>query len=88
MVLEAMAANCPVIATDCFPAARAVIEGAKGCAIIERRDPASVASLIEANLNQPRPSRLRAFAMQYSIANGVASHMAAMGLHGLPTAHP
>lgn len=80
VVLEAMAANCPVLVTDCFPAARAVVDGAEGCAIIERTDPASIAALIDAQLGQPRPTRLRAVAETYSIANGVASHAAAMDL--------
>ena len=80
VVLEAMAANCPVLATDCFPAARAVIEGAEGSAIIERNDPASIAALIDAHLAQPRPTQLRAIAETYSIANGVTSHASAMSL--------
>ena len=80
VVLEAMAANCPVLATDCFPAARALVDAAEGCAIIERIDPASIAALIDAHLGQQRPTRLRAVAEIYSIANGVASHAAAMDL--------
>ncbi len=78
VLLEAMAANCPVLCTDCFPAARAIIAGAEGCAIIEHTDAKDLAALIEAHLQQPRPTRLRAVAEHYSIANGVASHTAAM----------
>lgn len=78
VLLEAMAANCPILSTDCFPAARAIIEGAEGCAIIERTDPVSLSAMIDAHLLLPRPTRLREIAERYSIANGIASHWAAM----------
>lgn len=78
VVLEAMAANCPVLGTDCFPAARALLDGAEGCAIIERTDPESLARLIEAHLDKPRPTSLRALAERYSISAGVASHAEAL----------
>ena len=78
VVLEAMAGNCPVLCTDCFPAARAILEGAQGCAIIEDRSPQGIAALIDRHLTMPRPTRLRAIAERYSIPNGVASHAAAM----------
>ena len=76
VVLEAMAANCPVLCTDCFPAARAIVEGAENCAIIERHDPAALAALIDAHLEMAKPTRLRQAAERYSIPNGVASHAA------------
>ena len=78
VVLEAMAANCPVLCTDCFPAARAILSDAEGCEIIEHPDPATIAAMIDAHLDLPRPTRLRAVAERYSIPNGVASHAAAM----------
>jgi glycosyltransferase involved in cell wall biosynthesis len=77
-MLEAMAANCPVLATDSFPCARSFLEQRDGCAIIERADPSSVAALIDHALAAPRPTGLRAVAERYSIANGIASHLAAM----------
>lgn len=78
VVLEAMAADCPVLSTDCFPAARSMVGAADGCAIIERTDPHNLAKLIDAHLARPRPSHLRSIAERYSIANGVASHIEAM----------
>ena len=78
VVLEAMAANCPVLTTDCFPAARSLMTRGQGCAIIEHTDPASLAALIDAHLGQPRPTSLRAIATTYSIANGIASHAEAL----------
>lgn len=81
VVLEAMSANCPVLCTDCFPAARSMLGRTEGCAIIERTDPASLAALIEQQLSLPRPAHLREIAERYSIANGIASHIAAMSEH-------
>lgn len=78
VVLEAMAADCPVLTTDCFPAARAITAEAPGCAIIDDLAPAALAARIEAHLVMPRPKGLRAIAERYSIENGVASHVAAL----------
>lgn len=79
VVLEAMAANCPVLSTDCFPAARAIVQGAEGCDIIEQPDAAAaLAAMIDAHLAYPRPTRLRETAERYSIESGIASHLAAM----------
>lgn len=86
VVLEAMAANCPVLSTDCFPAARSMVGATQGCAIIDSTDPHDLAKLIDAHLSGPRPSHLRALAERYSIANGVASHLAAMA--GVPITRP
>lgn len=77
-VLEAMAANCPVLSTDCFPAARSVVGGAQDCAIIEDTSPEPLAALIDAHLARPRPAHLREVAERYSIANGIASHVAVL----------
>jgi len=85
VVLEAMAANCPVLSTDCFPAARSMVGIPQGCAIIESTDPHDLAKLIDAHLSGPRPPHLRAIAERYSIANGVASHWEAMAYAECPT---
>ena len=82
VVLEAMAANCPVLCTDCFPAARAIVAGNDGCAIIEDTAPAEIARMIDTHLAMPRPTSLRVVAERYSIQNGVASHVAALGSPG------
>lgn len=78
VLLEAMASNCPILTTDCFPAARAIIDGAEGCAIIENTAPAALAAQIDAQLRRPRPSTLQAIAEHYSIENGIRSHVEAM----------
>lgn len=78
VVLEAMAADCPILTTDCFPAAKAVVGEAEGCALIASTAPAALAAQIDAHLHQPRPTSLRAIAERYTIENGVRSHLAAM----------
>ena len=77
-LLEAMAANCPVLSTDCFPAARTLLGEIDGGGIIDNIEPQALGSLMEHFLRQPRPSGLRSIAERYSIANGVASHLAAL----------
>ena len=77
-VLEAMAANCPVLCTDCFPAARTLLGEAEGCAIIEDVSPEPLARQMEGALRQPRPTSLRSIAERYSIKNGVRSHVEAL----------
>jgi glycosyltransferase involved in cell wall biosynthesis len=77
-ILEAMAAECPVLCTDCFPAARTLLERAEGCAIIDNTEPTVLAQQIDHALAQFRPTQLKAIAELYSIANGVRSHVAAL----------
>jgi glycosyltransferase involved in cell wall biosynthesis len=77
-VLEAMAVNCPVLATDCFPAAREILEDAEGCGIIENLHPAKLATQIQAHLAQPRPGILSTLASLYSVDNGIANHVGAL----------
>lgn len=77
-ILEAMAANCPVLCTDCFPSARSLLEAAEGCGIIESVEPQALARQIEAALDCPRPTSLGAIAQLHSIENGVRSHVLAL----------
>lgn len=77
-ILEAMAGNCPVLCTPCFPSARSLLEGAEGCSIIESVEPEALARQIEVALDRPRSTSLRAIAQFYSIENGVRSHVLAL----------
>lgn len=77
-VLEAMAANCPVLSTDCFPAAQSLLADAEGCAVIADTAPEPLARQIEDALRQVRPDGLRDVAKRYTIEAGVASHLAAI----------
>ena len=77
-VLEAMAANCPVLSTDCFPSASSLVGNTAGCAIIGDTQPQALARQIDFMLKQDRPVRLSKTASRYSIANGVARHVEAL----------
>ncbi len=76
--LEAMAADCPVFSTPCFPGAHALLEAAPGCGIIASTEPEALAAQIDACLDRPRPPTLHNVAERYSIANGIASHAEAI----------
>jgi glycosyltransferase involved in cell wall biosynthesis len=77
-LLEAMATNCPVLSTDCFPAARSLLGQLNGGGIIENTDPIALAALMDQALQRPRPTTLRAVAAGYSIESGVSSHLDAL----------
>lgn len=77
-VIEAMAANCPVLSTDCFPSARSLILGREGCELIEQTSPAALARQIDRLLSRPRPTGLAQSVRRYSVENGVASHVEAL----------
>ncbi len=81
VVLEAMAFNCPVVSTDCFPAARELVGNAEQCHVVPRGDIGMLAARIDEILaERSRPTRLRQIAERYSVAAGVESHCAALGL--------
>jgi glycosyltransferase involved in cell wall biosynthesis len=76
-ILEAMAANCPVVCTDCFIGARELVGEAEGCAVVPA-DPDAIARALDEALQRPRPKTLRAHAERYSLEAGVRSHIAAI----------
>jgi glycosyltransferase involved in cell wall biosynthesis len=78
VILEAMAVNCPVLATDCFPAAREILEDAEGCGLIESLQPAKLAAQIQERLAQERPGTLSSLALVYSVDNGITNHVSAL----------
>ena len=79
-LIEAMAANCPILSTDCFPSARSLLTASEGCEIIEEVAPVALAAQIDRALARPRPTRLSQIASGYSVARGVESHVAALRL--------
>ena len=81
VVLEAMAFNCPVVSTDCFPAARELVGNAEQCHVVPRGDIGMLAARIDDVLGERfRPTRLRQIAEGYSVAAGVKSHCMALDL--------
>ena len=77
-VIEAMAANCPVLSTDCFPSARSLLESSEGCEIIDDVSPVALGKQIDRALGRDRPTQLSQRAREYSIENGVQSHVWAL----------
>lgn len=77
-VLEAMAANCPVLSTDCFPSARSLVGSAPGGGIIEDCSPHALGAQIDRTLEAPRSDHLSVIAARYSVENGVADHVSAL----------
>lgn len=78
VLLEAMAFNCPVISTDCFDAAREMLEGVPGCTLVPVGDEAALAAAI--STPPARTPALRSVAEDYAIDAAIASHCSAMGL--------
>jgi len=86
VILEAMAFNCPIISTDCFPAARELVGNAEQCHVVPRGDTELLAARIDEVLaRRSRPAGLRRIAERYTIAAGVESHRTAIGLAQLRT---
>ncbi|WP_165374865.1 glycosyltransferase [Sphingomonas montana] len=79
VVLEAMAANCPVVTTDCFLSARSLVGDAEGCAVVPDPIPSAFARAMESAWFQHPPSTLASVAGRYSIEKGAASHVASIG---------
>lgn len=77
-LLEAMATNCPVLSTNCFPAARSLLGQLDGGGIIEDTEPVALGALMDRILERPRPSTLLSVAAGYSIGSGVSSHLRAL----------
>lgn len=85
-IIEAMAANCPVLSTDCFPSARSLLSNSPACAIIDDVAPEPLARQIDQALMIARPTELNLVTQAYSVTNGVASHVSC--LRDLLDAHP
>lgn len=76
VIFEALAANCPILTTNCFLAAREIIESVAGCAIIENESPDNIAMLMQETLDTKIENQnLQYAAQKYSIHNGVADHI-------------
>jgi glycosyltransferase involved in cell wall biosynthesis len=78
VVVEALASNLPVIATDCFATAREMLDDLPGCSVIEKSDEALADALRAWVSNPVRAPVLRPRALNYSTASSVDSHMSAI----------
>ena len=79
VAIEALASDLPIVSTDCFPCARGMLTDPPGCAVVERTTEALADALRTWIAAPPERADLRRFALPYSTANAVASHLAAMG---------
>lgn len=80
VVLEAFAASCPVISTDCFPAAAELVGAAPGCVMVPCRDVSALAtaiSTVAARLGTA-DAGLRQLSLPYAIADAIANHLSAL----------
>ena len=75
VVLEAMAANCPVLTTDCFPAARELMAQSQPCEIIENLAPDQIARQITRAMQTKAHGNLKQVAVKYSVQNGIDDHI-------------
>lgn len=80
VAIEALAAGLPVVATDCFLAARELLAGLPGCAVVPPNDAPALAAAIAASLATPGyGAPLRTAAARYSFDAGIADHLRACG---------
>ena len=81
VVLEALAVNCPVVATDCFPSARALLGTAPRCSVTPIRDIDALASAIYDSLNKrDNTMELSHLTTKYRVSAAVDSHIDALNL--------
>ena len=81
VVLEALAVNCPVVATDCFPSARALLGTATRCSVTPIGDVDALASAIYNSLNKKENTmKLSCLTDKYRVSAAVDSHIDALSL--------
>lgn len=78
VVVESLAANCPVISTDCFANARELLESIPGCGISDCSSE-DLARVISGWLSSPPVAPdLKPYALNYTTDSSVDSHIKAM----------
>jgi glycosyltransferase involved in cell wall biosynthesis len=79
-VIEALGSGVPVVTTDCFLAARELLDGLPGCAVSMPDAQALANAMLRAVAECSHPEAMRERVRDYAIAAAVESHLAAMGL--------
>ena len=77
-LLEALASNVPVVTTDSFLGARAMLEGVASCAVTPIRDPPALARAIDESLAGPPAEGLSKIAAPYTIKASIEAHTKAL----------
>lgn len=80
VIIEALGSNCPVVATDCFPAVRELLADLPGCVVTIRDAKALARGFLQSAAAPAIRTGLRERALNYSIDSAAQSHLAAMGL--------
>ena len=78
VVLEAFAAGCPVVTTNCFKAASELVGNAEGCFVVPDATPERFAAALARCCSVANAGTLADRAAEYSIDAGVQSHLAAV----------
>lgn len=79
VVIEALGAGCPVVSTDCFLAARELLDDRPGCRVTGFSAQSLAAGLVEALEEAADEAGLRQLAQGYSLQSAARSHLATMG---------
>ena len=79
-VIEALGSGVPVVTTDCFLAARELLDGLPGCAVSMLDAQTLADAILRAVAERGDPEAMRERVRDYAIAAAVESHLAAMGL--------
>ena len=76
VVIEALACNVPVVTTNCFDGAEALLAQAEGCFVVPRTDLSAFARALDASLaSTGSHNGLREIASGYVIERAVAAHV-------------
>ncbi|MEJ2427176.1 MAG: glycosyltransferase, partial [Candidatus Thiodiazotropha sp.] len=80
VIVEALAAGTPVVATDCPSGPRELLAGLPGNPLAEPGDEAGLAEAMARQLDQPpSPEQLHAAVSDYGLENSVTRYLAALG---------
>jgi glycosyltransferase involved in cell wall biosynthesis len=78
VVIEALACNVPVVATESFFAARELLDKAPSCAVVPIGDPQALAQAIDRCLATRDESDLRFLAEPYRVESAIDAHIIAL----------
>jgi len=76
VLIEALAAGCPIVAVDCPSGPREILEGGRYGTLVPVREPAAMAAAIAGALDSPRASdALRLRALEFGLSRGVTQYL-------------